>query len=469
MLTQIAEAIAAASVSRGIAIAANLQGTGVAFAAALFTWFLVWRAMRLAADGRDSLAEFFGDLVEKLAVSAVVFWLLQAAVYSTFLQDWCWNGLRDLAVKAAGMSTAVPGTGPLEALELSLDQFRDGVIGALVKVEDSLGSGFDPVSWLLNVFRNQFVTLVVAGVVIVILAIAKALAVGAFCLGAVMFGVGAALGPLFVPLLLSDRLDNYFWAWLRFLIVSAATLLVGVIVVLLLAEALRPLAGPGGSLSSEFGTLVNASGVNSLDFLATATKAIVVALFLAYVLAQIPEITNALFSGSTAGIRSGASAALRLIVRGGRTVLSATERGLGPRHGPGRGGPPRGGPSQTPGPRTRLPVLRPAGEPREPAPASATPAASASRADPSAGSASGAADASSQPASWLRRNEAGVAMAGSRGDVDRAAAAGDPAAQQIVRLRGPGNRSTAAARDPGRSIPRTLKRIAKRGDGEESS
>lgn len=343
MLTQIAEAIAVGSVSRGIAIAANLRDTGLALVAALLTWFLVWRSLRLATDTRDSLAEFFGELIEKLALSAVVLWLLQTTTYNALIQEWVWQGLRGLAERAAGLNSPVPGTGPLEALELSLDQFRDGVIGALVKVEDSLGSGLDPIAWFTNIIRNQLMTLVVAGVVIVILAIAKALAVGAFCAGAVMFGVGAAVGPLFLPLLLNDRLDNYFWSWLRFLVVSAATLLVGVIVVLLLAQALKPIAGPTGSLTAELGLLVNASGTSSLDFLVVATKAIVIALFLAYVLAQIPEITNALFSGSTAGVRSGAGAALRAVFRGGKAAISGAERTFSPRGPPTSGRPRPGG------------------------------------------------------------------------------------------------------------------------------
>lgn len=342
MLTQIAEAIAVGSVSRGIAIAANLRDTGLALVAALLTWFLVWRSLRLATDARDSLAEFFGELIEKLALSAVVLWLLQTATYNALIQEWVWQGLRGLAERAAGLTSPVPGTGPLEALELSLDQFRDGVIGALVKVEDSLGSGLDPIAWFTNIIRNQLMTLVVAGVVIVILAVAKALAIGAFCAGAVMFGVGAAVGPLFLPLLLNDRLDNYFWSWMRFLVVSAATLLVGVIVVLLLAQALKPIAGPTGSLTAELGLLVNASGASNLDFLVVATKAIVIALFLAYVLAQIPEITNALFSGSTAGIRSGAGAAMRAVFRGGKAAIGRAERTFAPKGPPG-GGRPRPG------------------------------------------------------------------------------------------------------------------------------
>jgi TrbL/VirB6 plasmid conjugal transfer protein len=449
MLTEIAEAIATASISRGVAIAGNLRDTGSALAAALFTWFLVWRALRVATDGRDSLAEFFGDLIEKLTVATVVYWLLQAATYATFVQEWAWNGLRDIAVRAAGMTSSVPGTGPLQALELSLDQFRDGVIGALVKVEDSLGSGFDPVSWLTGILRNQLVTLVVAGIVIVILAIAKALAVGAFCLGAVMFGVGAALGPLFLPLVLHERLDNYFWAWLRFLLVSGATLLVGVIIVLLLAEALRPLAGPGGSLSGEFGALVGASGVNNLDFLTAATKAIVVALFLAYVLAQIPEITNALFSGSTAGIRSGAGAAMRHIVRGGAAAFRATERRLGPNRPQ-----PRAGPGSGPG--------RGGGLPRAPVGGPAVPQAAAPRSPGLQAAAMPAAgvdpEAASSQAAWLPRTPEGVAVAGSRAEVDRAAAAGDPAAQQIVRLRRPARAQERP--EQGVRPRRTLKRVA---------
>ena len=447
MLTQIAEGIANASVSRGIAIAGNLRDAGLAFAGALFTWFLVWRALRLATDPRDSMAEFFGDLIQKLTIASIVYWLLQAAIYASFVQEWVWQGLRDLAAKAAGMSSTMPGSGPLEALELSLDQFRDGVIGALVKVQDSLGSGLNPISWLASVLRNYLVTLVVAGVVIVILAIAKALAVGAFCVGAVMFGVGAALGPLFVPLLLSDRLDNYFWSWLRFLIVAAGTLVVGVIVVLLLADAVRPLAGPGGSLSGELGSLVNAAGLDNLDFLTVATKAIVIAIFLAYVLAQIPEITNALFSGSTAGIRSGAGAALASISRGGRIAISGATR----RPGPGGAAPPRGGrggptggdthsPSRggagarsgaTPPPGPAGPWSSPSqGRGGSTATSGPSPASSASLAAP------GAADGRlSSTSDWLERSADGLPKAGTREAVDRAAAAGDPAAQRMVRVR----------------------------------
>src|SRR5258708_12763337 len=163
----------------------------------------------------------------------------------------------------------------------------------------------------------------VAGVGVGVRVGGRGVGVGGFWVGAVMLGVGAALGPLFVPLLLIARLDNYFWSWLRFLLVAAGTLVVGVIVVLLLADAVRPLAGPGGSLSGEFGSLVNAAGLDNLDFLTVATKAIVIAIFLAYVLAQIPEITNALFSGSTAGIPSGAGAAPTAIAPAAGTAVSA--------------------------------------------------------------------------------------------------------------------------------------------------
>jgi hypothetical protein len=480
MLTQIAEGIANASISRGVIIAGNLRDTGLAFAGALFTWFLVWRALRLATDARDSMAEFFGDLILKLALASIVYWLLQAAIYASFVQGWVWQGLRDLAAKAAGMSSAIPGTGPLEALELSLDQFRDGVIGALVKVQDSLGSGLNPISWLVSILRNYLMTLIVAGVVIVILAIAKALAVGAFCVGAVMFGVGAALGPLFVPLLLSDRLDNYFWSWLRFLLVAAGTLVVGVIVVLLLADAVRPLAGPGGSLSGEFGSLVNAAGLDNLDFLTVATKAIVIAIFLAYVLAQIPEITNALFSGSTAGIRSGAGAALASIARGGRFAMSGVARRAGPEgstrpRGGGRGGPPgsdtprpsRGGFGARSGPSATGPV----GPWRSSAPGRS---ASAERADTTPLSTSAAfatPDAGSAPpasnSAWLERNADGLPKASTREAVDRAAAAGDPAAKQMVRIRQ--TLARPSDRSPQRQEPRGLRslRRAPPSDGED--
>lgn len=353
MLTQIAEAIASASLTRSIAIAGNLRDTGLALAGALLTWFVAWRALRVATDARDSLTEFFADVVEKLVLAAIVLWLLQTTIYASLIQEWIWNGLRSIALGAAGLQSSVPGTGPLEAMELSLDQFRDGVVAALVKVDDSIATGFDPMSWLGNILRNQLLPFVVAGIVIVILAVAKALAVGAFCVGAVMFGVGAALGPLFVPLLLAERLDHYFWSWLRFEIVAGGTLIVGVIVILLLAEALRPIAGPDGSLSGEFNALVQASSVNGADFLAAATKCVVVALFLAYVLSQIPEITNALFSGSTAGIRSGAGAGMRWAARGGSRALGVIERRLitgasrrtsaGPRPGGGLPPPTRGG------------------------------------------------------------------------------------------------------------------------------
>src|SRR5258708_7389855 len=418
------------------------------------------------------MGEFCGALILKLAIASIVYWLLQAAVYASFVQGWVWQGLRDLAAKAAGMSSAIPGTGPLEALELSLDQFRDGVIGGLGKVQDWLGRGLNPISGLVSLLRNYLMTLIVAGVVIVILAIAKALAVGAFCVGAVMFGVGAALGPLFVPLLLSDRLDNYFWSWLRFLLVAAGTPGVGAVVVLLLADAVRPLAGPGGTLSGEFGSLVNAAGLDNLDFLTVATKAIVIAIFLAYVLAQIPEITNALFSGSTAGIRSGAGAALASIARGGRFAMSGVARRPGPDvssrpRGGGRGGPPgsdtprpsRGGFGARSGPSTTGPV----GPWRSRTPGRSASAESAGTTAVSTSAAFATPDAGSAPpasnSAWLERHADGLPKASTRESLDRTAAAGDPAAEQMVLIRQTLARSSDRSRQrqepPGlRPLPR---------------
>lgn len=501
MLTQIAEGIASASIARGVGIAASLTGTGLMLMGALFFWFLVWRAARVMLDSRDSLAEFWGDLILKLAVAAIAYWLLQATIYTTFIQAWLWQGFKDLAAQAIGMSSALPGTGPLATLEMALDEFRDGVIGALTKAEDSLGTGLGPIAWLTSFMRNKFLAFVVGALVMTIIAVAKALAVGAFCIGAVMFGVGAALGPLFIPLLLSDRLENYFWSWFRFLLVSAATLLVAVIVVLLLADAVRPLAAPGGGVSSEFGGLVNTAHLNSLDFLTTATKAIVIALFLAYVLAQIPEITNALFSGSTAGIRSGTGAAAGLIARGARHTWQLNRRlpppfGRGGPSGGGRGGGGSGrgggrpgassGPAGAPatagaagvaaGAASSFAVPNALGVPRsvavgatpttlsrtgvaEASAAPARPAASFERAPPG--------EADSRSAHWLERSETGTPVASSREAIDRAAAAGDPGASQLLRLR----ESIARAADLAQRrrearAARSLKRVSPTAGGE---
>ncbi len=461
-------------------------------------------------DSRDSLAEFWGDLILKLAVAAIAYWLLQATIYTTFIQAWMWEGFKDLAAKAIGMSSALPGTGPLATLEMALDEFRDGVIGALTKAEDSLGTGLSPIAWLTSFMRNKLLAFVVGALVMTIIAVAKALAVGAFCIGAVMFGVGAALGPLFIPLLLSDRLENYFWSWFRFLLVSAATLLVAVIVVLLLADAVRPLAAPGSGVSSEFGGLVNATNLNNLDFLTTATKSIVIALFLAYVLAQIPEITNALFSGSTAGIRSGAGAAARMIGRGARSTLALNRRlpppfgrGTPSGGGSGGGGPRRGGggPRPSSGPAGAAAMAGAAGAATgaaagasssfampnvsaasRPVPAGGT-ATTLSRGgvtEASGGSAHAVTGAASggigrQPpgvveprsARWLERSETGTPVASSREAIDRAAAAGDPGANQLVRLR----ESIARAADLSRQrrearAARSLKRVSPTADGE---
>jgi len=449
------------------------------------------RALRLATDARDSLAEFFGDLVVKLALASIVYWLLQAAIYASLIHSWIWQGFRDLAARAANMDTTLPGTGPLEALELSLDQFRDGVIGALVKVQDSLGSGLNPISWLVSALRNHLMTLIVAGAVIVILALGKALALGAFCIGAVMFGVGAALGPLFVPLILSDRLEEYFWSWFRFLLVSAATLLVGVIVVLLLADALRPLAGPGGSVSGEFTSLVDASGLNNLNFLAVATKAIVIALFLAYVLAQIPEITNALFSASTAGVRSGTGSAIALLGRGGSASLRIlrSNRSLPHRGGPGGNAPRATFPSSDrSAPLALSPSPIAAGTPRSAAATPSSPArrvtwqragaseglastgpfeSTAARCEP--GSSVRATDTLPSAGRWLARSESGNPIANSREALDRAAAEGDPAAHRMVQFRQALARAAELSqRRREARARRSLQRIPPPGIGEES-
>ena len=342
MLTQIAEAIAYGAVNKGIAIAIAFREQGLYLTGALFGLFLAQRGIKLAADSRDSLGEFFADFIEKLVIALIIFWVLEAVIYTQFMRDWLWEAFRSLAFRAAGYVSNVPGTGALGALEAALDQFQDGVIGALVKAQDSLSGGASPIGAALNYLKKHLWTLLVAGLVIVILGVAKALAVGAFCIGAVTFGVGAALGPLFIPLLLNDRLSNYFWSWFRFMIVSAATLLVAVVVVVLLAESLKPLAGPTGTVTNEWSFLLGSLSLNDLNFVIVATKAIVISIFLAFVLSQIPEITNALFSGSTAGIRSGAGPALRSLASGARqggSLVGGAYRKLTDGGGGGKGGP----------------------------------------------------------------------------------------------------------------------------------
>lgn len=312
MFTDIADNLALAGISKGIAIGLALSRTAVLLALALLSFYVVMRGLRVAANGNDTLAEFFADLFEKLALMAVIFWLIEPSIgtYPSLIRNWIWDPMMALVGIAQGGNGFTPNTNGLRVFEGAIDGFQDGLISVLTDPRrtgpmTNASTGIPFVGELLG----GLLPILMVGLVCIILWAAKAIIVASYCTGIVMFAVGAAVGPIFIAFLINDRLENYFWSWLRFMLVAASTLLVSVIIIGVLQTALPAYIGPDSSqVSTAFQQLTAnaAAGVSApVDYLKVAGLCVLLALFLAYVLSQASEIANALFSGNASSIKSG--------------------------------------------------------------------------------------------------------------------------------------------------------------------
>lgn len=309
-----------AAVTKGIAIGVGLADTGVAFAIALFGFFLAWRSVQLQFGANDSVAEWFADVVEKLIMFAMVMFLLKGTgIYQEMMKTWIWGAVMSLVERVGneGWSGGGGAKAAITALAASIDQYTDAMFEAYNKtmVQPSI---WKPETWLTFLVVGAAVT-----IANVILFVAKAIVLVSFASGAVMYAIGAALGPMFIPLLLNDRFENFFWSWLRYLITSAMVLLVATVMVVIMVGVLKPVIQPGGIAYSSI-AVSSLTGL-AVDAFKIAFFGIVVAIFMAYLLSQVTEIANALFSGNISGIKSGVGA----VGRGLRNTSSAAKSAAG--------------------------------------------------------------------------------------------------------------------------------------------
>lgn len=321
MFTDIADSLASAGIAKGIAIGVALSSRAVVLALALLTYWLSMRGIKLATSPNDSFAEFVSDVMEKIALMAVVLFLIDPTIgtYPTLIRNWIWEPMMGLVGAAQGGEGFAQNANGLRVIEGALDGFQIGLVDVLFDPRGTstlnLGAGI-PISGIFV----QAMPMLVVGVVSIVVAISKAVIIASYCSGIVLFAVGAAVGPFFVAFLVNDRLDNYFWSWLRFMLVAAATLLVAVIIIAVLQTAMPAYIAPdSGQVNTAFQQMLQgaAQGLTGpADYLKVGGVCILISLFLGYMLSQSSEIANALFSGNPSGVKSG----IRPLANLGRSI-----------------------------------------------------------------------------------------------------------------------------------------------------
>jgi TrbL/VirB6 plasmid conjugal transfer protein len=323
-MESIVEQIVIAAVGTGVGLASKLAGLATQLLLFIIAWQWCMSGLRLAVGAQD-WGTFWGDMFETLMYGGIAYLIING-LYAELVRDGLW-ATKDQLIGALGYSgngfiTHGPatGTGGVAQVTSVLDMivwttYRDAWAEAgRVASEGSLATR---ITLALHAIPMLLLSTAMLAAMVIVAQVVKVIVCSAYVSGALMFGVGAALGPLFVATLPSRGLADYFWAWLRFMIQAMLTLVVAAIMIYLLAEGTRGLriTLQSGLTAS---ALIPVPGGSNIDLSSYGSafvpmlmigSALALLLLYGYAISQVSDIVQALMSGQAGSIRN-ASAAL---------------------------------------------------------------------------------------------------------------------------------------------------------------
>lgn len=278
-----------------------LQPEGMKLFGLLAIISLAWMGIRVVLEEGD-VSGIFGNLMRTLIMIGLTYWFLTPEGYNLVFKQGIGGSLEAIA----GMMH--PGGGTVsESITAAVSQ----MIGHIAKLSDVIRSWTgesdpDALDYLLTFFSNLLPMMFMLAAIIFLFFAAAVYFVMAL-VSLVMMHIALALGPIFIPWLLIPYTSFLFDGWLRFLIVAAMYKVVGAMIV---GAGASVMSGTAAYLSQMGQTATTGEGLISTIALA------MVALTIAYLMAQVPSIAQGLISGS-ANVSMG-RAVSNMIKGGGR-------------------------------------------------------------------------------------------------------------------------------------------------------
>jgi hypothetical protein len=343
----------------GVNLAGKLAPLALQLVVVIVTWQIAMAGLRYALGAIDG-GECVSTLVEVTLYGAIAALMIESS-YRYFIVDVLWGARGQVNAALSektwvGFETGVPQTGTvlLEQVTGVIDTlawrtYRDvWDYAGRVMIDGSLTTRITLAVQAIPFFLQTTVMLVI---LVIVAQVIKVIVFAAYLSGGIMFGVGAALGPLFIATLPSRTLNDYFWSWFRFMLQALLTLVVAAILVHLLSAGMSSLVsnllvGNQAAVAvvpevAREGVIGFANGFVPVNAMAAA---LLLMLLYGYLMTQLPELVQALMSGQAATVRSAAAGMGRMVANGIRAgVRQAGSRWSESRSEGGRGQPSEAG------------------------------------------------------------------------------------------------------------------------------
>jgi type IV secretory pathway VirB6-like protein len=261
----------------------NLVPLGQRLAAALLLLTISLFVLRVLLDGEGGFVPMIGRLVHLMLIFGVVMMILSGYAGAGQYREF---GLPNLLQKTiTSVNTALVG-GDGSAIWDGVNQ----LLGAAFQVYKFISTTVSKYASVSKVFDliTLSPSLAIVAIAMLFLFGAAATLVGVAAVSTLLFGIGAALGPIFIPWLIFSPMAFLFHGWLKFMITATLMAIVGPVMVKLVSAGLTKIV----ALAAAAGQ----AGDASTSFVAASALLMLCAL-IAFLMAQVPSIAASLLHG----------------------------------------------------------------------------------------------------------------------------------------------------------------------------
>lgn len=266
------------------ALAADGQSLFAGLALIAFSWM----GIRLVLEA-GAITDLMGTLMRTMLTIGMVYWAISPEGYNLIFKEGVDGTMNALAAKLSGVAGS-----PQTALVSTMTKLIEHAVLIGDKIYTTWLQDAGPLDVMAIIAKNFFALLFLSlSIVMIFLAAVVYFAVGITSI--IMIQIALILGPIFIPWVLIPMASFMFEGWLKFLVIAGLTKVIGA---LLIGIASATLTAITIDLSGDFG-----------QTLIMSMAAAAVAMLIAYLMSQIPNIAQSLVSGGAGfsafqGVRS---------------------------------------------------------------------------------------------------------------------------------------------------------------------
>jgi len=274
VLSQAISAVLDAVNSYGVGILAQ---DGQSLFAGLALIAFSWMGIRIVLES-GAITDIMGSLIRTILMIGMVYWATSPEGYNLIFKEGISGTMDALASKLSGGAA----TSPQEALVGTMTRLIEHAVAIGDKIYTTWLENAGPLDIVMILLKNYFALLFLSlTLVMIFLAACIYFAVGITSI--IMIQIALILGPIFIPWMLIPMTSFLFDGWLKFLIVAGLTKVIGALMIGIASATLTRITV---DLTGDFG-----------QTLIMSLAAAGIALLVAYLMAQIPNIAQALVSG----------------------------------------------------------------------------------------------------------------------------------------------------------------------------